>query len=873
MINNKVNDINNINHNKNLHNNNNNISSNIINNNNNKSNNNNINSNINNNNSTFGNLLMDDVKDLNLSLKQLEETIKKQLSKHSLNNSFNSNNNDNHISNNNNDNLSINDNNNNSSKQNDHVGINQINLAVMTSRKPQQMSLDGGGIDADVTSPTRSDKVVVQVRIVILKVGDIDTLRDKFAGDAFIQAKWREPMLDGKFKTHCDQVNWNHYWSPKLSIENSFGEPEENVWKTIIFDGAGQATVCEKRRISGTFFEFMELNQFPFDSQMLSISLTTERSDDEVEFVEDCHEKSVLITNSFTDEQEWRLNKGVNTWTKFRDEAFKSDNNKHPSFSVAATVTRRPQFFIWNILVVMFLICSLSFSTFSVSLDAPHTRLQLTFILLLTTVSFKFVVNQNLPMISYLTYLDKYILGSMTILAAICVWHAIVGKLAPNVISCSDVKMVDFWMLGILGAIYIGFHLIFVIIVSCKASEKNNKEEIINDQDFVQDQEDDFSDEPTISTMSEKRKPLHKNDPRGNRRVSEVDQMNELEIEYFSSINNLSKCFVNEIVNLKKEHLNDWDDLDVEKREDLINKLYFGVHFNKKKSDNDEEDGDDDFATVQENLFISDIPSFFKIESGEKVVVDLEQDDSSQQDLTVAGLFIETKPKDLITKTTSNKNRLPSFDKSSNNKSNNLNNNNNNNNYNNICSKANKSNSKNEVEEMFERFGLKKSSLDENGHGEVLAKKKQENSTISFKPGVELGRSPPSSDKMQNNKLSGKLKFETGISAVSKVNLGFCASDSDFGKTKNYDIDDNVDIDGTNLHIKNKKCEDGTANKIFLSDEFGETSTDDKAFGNVEYDTNLTDFNENNNDVITKQPIKQQDTPLVKTGFDFLDNW
>jgi len=52
-----------------------------------------------------------------------------------------------------------------------------------------------------------------------------------------------------------------------------------------------------------------------------------------------------------------------------------------------------------------FMICGLSFATFVVTSDTPHFRLTLTLILLLTTISFKFAVNQSLPMISYLTYL------------------------------------------------------------------------------------------------------------------------------------------------------------------------------------------------------------------------------------------------------------------------------------------------------------------------------------------------------------------------------------------------------------------------------------------------------------------------------------
>jgi len=57
---------------------------------------------------------------------------------------------------------------------------------------------------------------------------------------------------------------------------------------------------------------------------------------------------------------------------------------------------------------VQFMICSMAFCTFSVSSNFPQNRLQLSFILLLTNVSFKFVVNQSLPMISYLTILVRH---------------------------------------------------------------------------------------------------------------------------------------------------------------------------------------------------------------------------------------------------------------------------------------------------------------------------------------------------------------------------------------------------------------------------------------------------------------------------------
>ena len=55
--------------------------------------------------------------------------------------------------------------------------------------------------------------------------------------------------------------------------------------------------------------------------------------------------------------------------------------------------------------ILQLLIAALSFVTFAVDPDLVQNRLQLTFTLVLTTVAFKFVVNQSLPRISYLTYL------------------------------------------------------------------------------------------------------------------------------------------------------------------------------------------------------------------------------------------------------------------------------------------------------------------------------------------------------------------------------------------------------------------------------------------------------------------------------------
>ena len=74
-----------------------------------------------------------------------------------------------------------------------------------------------------------------------------------------------------------------------------------------------------------------------------------------------------------------------------------------------------PLWFILNIHDAIFLlnisqvfICCLAFATFSISESLPQNRLQLSFTLVLTMITFKLTASSSLPKISYLTYLVSH---------------------------------------------------------------------------------------------------------------------------------------------------------------------------------------------------------------------------------------------------------------------------------------------------------------------------------------------------------------------------------------------------------------------------------------------------------------------------------
>ena len=50
-------------------------------------------------------------------------------------------------------------------------------------------------------------KTTVYVTVTFLKLGEIDTIKEYFEADVYIQARWREPLLDGT-KVRSNTLVW-----------------------------------------------------------------------------------------------------------------------------------------------------------------------------------------------------------------------------------------------------------------------------------------------------------------------------------------------------------------------------------------------------------------------------------------------------------------------------------------------------------------------------------------------------------------------------------------------------------------------------------------------------------------------------------------
>ena len=87
--------------------------------------------------------------------------------------------------------------------------------------------------------------------------------------------------------------------------------------------------------------------------QSLTVVLSSELDCSNVRLIPNATEPSAIGVKSFSAEQEWKLANDVTVWNSTQMRTNNDKKARFPVMSVAATVSRRPQFFIWNIITMM----------------------------------------------------------------------------------------------------------------------------------------------------------------------------------------------------------------------------------------------------------------------------------------------------------------------------------------------------------------------------------------------------------------------------------------------------------------------------------------------------------------------------------------
>ena len=225
----------------------------------------------------------------------------------------------------------------------------------------------------------------------------------------------------------------------------AFAELYAGWWPSIVIpNGVGNRQVTEvalgiwpdgRVLYHDTFFVRaevpMDLRLFPFDRQSLEIFMHP--------FLYGVNEVVLVPDERLV--RTWDQNMGIADWSRktvtmaAREiSVAKSDGDAEEISEVVVTIDieRRPLHFMVSLVFPMVLLVSLTWCVFWMDKESLSSRVNITFIGILSVVAYYFVMIEFIPSVSYLTLMDGFIVATFIILSAGVVLATVLEEITQN---------------------------------------------------------------------------------------------------------------------------------------------------------------------------------------------------------------------------------------------------------------------------------------------------------------------------------------------------------------------------------------------------------------------------------------------------------
>jgi hypothetical protein len=112
------------------------------------------------------------------------------------------------------------------------------------------------------------------------------------------------------------------------------------------------------------------------------------------------------------------------------DQRTSSSRDGPANICYSITLKRKWNWFVFNNMILMFLISSLVCLVYGIGVEDLADRASVTLGLLLTVVAQKFAIADMLPKVGYLTMMDKYILNCLMLLVTVALENFILCEIS-----------------------------------------------------------------------------------------------------------------------------------------------------------------------------------------------------------------------------------------------------------------------------------------------------------------------------------------------------------------------------------------------------------------------------------------------------------
>lgn len=264
--------------------------------------------------------------------------------------------------------------------------------------------------DADTGRPNPElGPTQVQVSIFLLDLDAINSASQNFEANVYFEASWKDPRLADEARGNTITRNLDEVWHPRLQLLN-----QQRVWKSLpdVVDIEPDGTVTQRVRVWGYFSQPLDLREFPFDAQTINIQVVAAGySPDEVMTT-----PSPLsgIGNHFS-VADW----AVTSWRLATDIKVPGPEGvQDASIAMALDAERLTGYYWIKVIAPLILIVAMSWAVFWIDPKDTGTKISITITAMLTLIAYRFAIGATLPLISYLTRLDLFILFSTILIYA-----------------------------------------------------------------------------------------------------------------------------------------------------------------------------------------------------------------------------------------------------------------------------------------------------------------------------------------------------------------------------------------------------------------------------------------------------------------------
>ncbi|MCV6586628.1 MAG: hypothetical protein OIF47_13940 [Marinibacterium sp.] len=269
--------------------------------------------------------------------------------------------------------------------------------------------------------PGNGAPVDVGVGMIVLDVMGVEDVSQQIEIDLSVYVTWTDERLIGMEGCRLPATS---IWTPHLRLVNS-----SNL-RLAFINARDQVTIRENgevhyaQRGTGRISSYHSLRRFPFDRHNFDIRLTPVVS-----------ERTTI--NLIPDvENTWIANRlNVEGWTMSGVSIAAGDyilrDGAAPFKTVALTIRaeRNPEFFVYRVLVLLFLVVGMSWVIFWVPPSRFEFQIGIGATAMLTAIAFNLALSGQLPPVGYLTILDKMMVWAIFLVFLSIIEALIAGRM------------------------------------------------------------------------------------------------------------------------------------------------------------------------------------------------------------------------------------------------------------------------------------------------------------------------------------------------------------------------------------------------------------------------------------------------------------